>query len=53
LWIHVDDVEEALERTRGAGGEVVEPPSADGPMRILATIRDPAGNAVGLVQHSR
>ena len=53
LWIHVDDIERALEKTRAAGGEVIESPTPDGPARILATIRDPAGNAVGLVQHSR
>ena len=53
LWIQVDDMKQALEKTRGAGGEILEPPSADGPTRILATIRDPAGNAVGIVQHTR
>jgi predicted enzyme related to lactoylglutathione lyase len=52
LWIHVDDMEQALERTTTSGGEILEPPSADGPTRILATIRDPAGNAVGIVQHT-
>ena len=53
LWIHVDDLGRALARTIEAGGEILELPSADGPTRILATIRDPAGNAVGIVQHSR
>ena len=53
LWLHVDDIERALERAIDAGGEILEQPSADGPNRILATIRDPAGNAVGIVQHSR
>jgi uncharacterized protein len=53
LWIHVDDIEQALRKTVDAGGEVIERPSADGPARILATIRDPAGNAVGLVQPLR
>ena len=52
LWIHVDDIERALRTTVDAGGEVLEQPTPDGPVRILATIRDPAGNAVGLVQHS-
>jgi uncharacterized protein len=51
LWINVDDVDEALAATRVAGGEVLEPPTADGPDRLLATIRDPAGNSVGIVQH--
>ena len=53
LWIHVDDIERALRTTVDAGGEVLEQPTPDGPVRVLATIRDPAGNAVGLVQHSR
>lgn len=52
LWIHVDDMDRALERVIEAGGEILEQPSPDGPSRILATIRDPAGNAVGIVQHS-
>ena len=49
-WINVDRIDEALELARSSGGEVVEPPSQDGP-RWLATIRDPAGNVLGIVQH--
>jgi predicted enzyme related to lactoylglutathione lyase len=48
-WIHVDDIDATLELARANGGEVLEPPSPDGP-RTLATIRDPGGNALGLVQ---
>ncbi len=51
-WIHVDDIDEALQLARANGGEVLEPPSPDGPTRILASIRDPGGNRIGLVQHS-
>src|SRR5262245_9342888 len=43
LWIHVEDIEQALRTTVDAGGEILEQPSPDGPARILATIRDPAG----------
>jgi predicted enzyme related to lactoylglutathione lyase len=50
-WINVNDIDQALESVRAGGGEVVEPPSPDGP-RWLATIRDPAGNLLGIVQHS-
>ncbi|HEX3873527.1 MAG TPA: VOC family protein [Solirubrobacteraceae bacterium] len=50
-WIHVDRLEETLELVSAGLGDVVEPPSADGPVRRLATIRDPAGNLVGLVDH--
>jgi predicted enzyme related to lactoylglutathione lyase len=48
-WISVDRIEDTLELVRANGGEVLEPPSPDGPERLLATIRDPAGNAVGIV----
>jgi predicted enzyme related to lactoylglutathione lyase len=33
-----------------SGGNVVEPPSLDDGARWLATIRDPAGNTIGVVQ---
>ena len=50
LWIHVDDIARVLEAVGAHGGEPLTAPEADGPMRILATIRDPGGNTVGLVQ---
>jgi predicted enzyme related to lactoylglutathione lyase len=40
----------ALKLVREHGGEVLEPPTADGAERLLATVRDPAGNVVGLGQ---
>ena len=49
IWINVDNIDETLASVRASGGEVIEPPSADGP-RWLATIRDPAGNVVGVAQ---
>jgi predicted enzyme related to lactoylglutathione lyase len=49
-WINVDRIDDILELVCANGGEVVEPPSPDGP-RWLATIRDPGGNALGIVQH--
>ena len=49
-WINVAHIDETLELVRSSGGEVVDPPSADGP-RWLATIRDPAGNVIGIAQH--
>jgi predicted enzyme related to lactoylglutathione lyase len=52
IWIQVDDIDRALEVVRGNDGEVLELPSPDGPSRMLATIRDPAGNPIGLVRHS-
>jgi uncharacterized protein len=50
LWINVGAIDASLESVLANGGEVLEPPSADGP-RWLATIRDPGGNVVGLAQH--
>jgi predicted enzyme related to lactoylglutathione lyase len=49
-WINVDRIDDTLDAVRASGGEVLEPPSPDGP-RWLATIRDPAGNVIGIAQH--
>lgn len=49
-WLDVDNMIEALKRVRAHGGEVLEHPTPDGPDRLLATVRDPAGNVVGIVQ---
>lgn len=49
-WIHVYDIDNALELASANGGETVELPTPDGP-RWLATIRDPGGYVVGIVQH--
>jgi predicted enzyme related to lactoylglutathione lyase len=49
-WLHVDDMVQAMKLVRTHGGEVLEHPTPDGPDRLLATVRDPAGNVVGLVQ---
>jgi predicted enzyme related to lactoylglutathione lyase len=50
-WINVESIDQALEEVCSLGGEVLEPPKPDGP-RWLATIRDPAGNVLGIAQHS-
>ncbi len=52
-WINVDSLDESIERAAANGGELINPPAPDGPVRWLATIRDPAGNAVGIVEHHR
>ncbi len=49
LWINVVRIDDVLETVPSNGGRVVDPPPADGP-RWLATILDPAGNLLGLVQ---
>lgn len=48
-WIQVDRIDDTLAVVRSSGGEVLEPPSQDGPVRWLATIRDPGGNVLGIV----
>lgn len=52
IWIHVADLDETLARAVEHGGEIIDPPSPDGPTRILATILDPEGNTIGLASHS-
>ena len=49
-WLNVDNIADAMNLVRAHGGEVLEHPTPDGPERLLATVRDPAGNVVGLVQ---
>jgi uncharacterized protein len=51
LWLAVKDIMATLDGVKENGGEVIEPPSQDGPYRILATILDPAGNPIGLASH--
>jgi predicted enzyme related to lactoylglutathione lyase len=52
-WIFVDDLDATLALVPDAGGEVLDPPVPDGPVRWLATIRDPGGNLLGLAAHRR
>jgi predicted enzyme related to lactoylglutathione lyase len=51
VWITVDDVAASLEFAGRSGGRALEQPYDDGPERILATIADPAGNTIGIVEH--
>jgi predicted enzyme related to lactoylglutathione lyase len=52
IWIEVLDIDATLMAARDCGGDILEPPTADGP-RWIAMVRDPAGNALGVVQHDR
>ncbi|MDQ2826615.1 MAG: VOC family protein [Actinomycetota bacterium] len=47
LYVYVDRIDEAVDRIRRAGGEIVRAPYDEGNLRV-ATFRDPAGNVVGL-----
>jgi predicted enzyme related to lactoylglutathione lyase len=49
-WINVEGIDDTLSLAGANGGQVVDPPSLDGGERWLATIHDPGGNTIGLVQ---
>ena len=48
-YVYVDSVDDTLERVSDLGGALVEPPYAEGDLRV-ATFRDPAGNVIGVWQ---
>ena len=48
-YFYVDCLDEALTRVIPQGGDVVEGPHPEGNLRV-ATVRDPAGNVIGLWQ---
>jgi len=48
-YIYVDRVEAAVKRAIALGGEIVKSPYPEGNLTV-ATIRDPAGNVIGLWQ---
>jgi len=51
LWVCVGGIDDALAQVQVNGGVVVDQPYQDGGgRRWLATVRDPAGSLVGLVQ---
>jgi uncharacterized protein len=52
LWLQVADMDETLKQVTAHGGQILEPPSPDGPTRTLATITDPEGNPIGLAAHT-
>ena len=52
-WINVDQIDDSLALATVNGGQVLEAPSLDDGVRWLATVRDPAGNTIGIVQLGR
>lgn len=48
-YVYVDRIDEAVERIRALGGEIVVAPYPEGNLRV-ATFHDPAGNTIGLWQ---
>jgi predicted enzyme related to lactoylglutathione lyase len=51
-YFYVDDIHAAVALATAAGGEVIAPPSAQ-PDILVARVRDPAGNVIGLWQFAR
>ena len=47
---HVDDINETLDALLGAGAETQEPIRDVGGGRLIATLKDPDGNVIGLLQ---
>src|SRR5437588_8056215 len=47
---HVDDINETLEALLAAGAETQEPTRDVGGGRLIATLKDPDGNVIGLLQ---
>jgi uncharacterized protein len=50
LYVIVESVEQALEKIIQAGGAVVTPLTPQGEGEAFATVRDPAGNVLGIFQ---
>ena len=50
-YIYVDAIDVAVQRVMAHGGEVVRAPYAEGDVSV-ATVRDPAGNVIGLWQET-
>jgi predicted enzyme related to lactoylglutathione lyase len=48
-YFYVDRVDDAVAKAIALGGDVVRPPYPEGNLRV-ATVRDPAGNVIGLWQ---
>ena len=52
LYWHVDDINESLEALLEAGAETQNPIRNVGGGRLIATVKDPDGNVIGLLQDS-
>ena len=50
VYWHVDDINEAIGRLVEAGAETQQPPRDVGGGRLIATVQDADGNAIGLIQ---
>jgi predicted enzyme related to lactoylglutathione lyase len=50
-YVYVSDIDDAAARIQANAGTLVEPPHAEGNLRV-ATFRDPSGNVLGIWQAS-
>lgn len=50
-YVMVEDIDRTLQAATKLGGEIVTPRTALGPGDAYATLRDPAGNLLGLYQN--
>jgi predicted enzyme related to lactoylglutathione lyase len=51
-YVYVNRIDDVVERVAASGGEVVKAPYAEGNLSV-ATVRDPAGNLIGLWEEAR
>ena len=51
-YFYVDRIDDVVDRVARHGGEIVQAPYAEGNL-LVATVRDPAGNVIGLWQEGR
>src|SRR5215831_7400483 len=49
---HVSDIRAALQSLLDAGAQAIEDVKTVGPGRLIASVRDPDGNIIGLLQSS-
>jgi predicted enzyme related to lactoylglutathione lyase len=49
-YFHVDDINATLEALLGAGAETDQPVRDVGGGRLIATVKDPDGNVIGVLQ---
>jgi uncharacterized protein len=51
-YVYVERVEETLRKVVAHGGELAAPPYSEGTL-LVATVRDPAGNEIGVWQQAQ
>jgi hypothetical protein len=50
IWLRVDDIDAAIEKLLGLGAtELTKPTNVESPGELIARVRDPAGNVLGLI----